>query len=231
MLGCGGRLRARREGIDAFSYGGVDRAFTTRPPSPQLVALGTTASGELATKILHLAAQDDRLRGLAPHRLNVPVHEWVLAQDGWNETAGFFEESTRRVIAWLLDEKWSAVGVDLWRTFAALVNRLKMSRTRHGLEFLYEESEHIPGAAAELERVVFAEGFVRDDDPKHRWFRSWDYQIVTAVRLARFQRSLRDTAYQPAQLVRSAFGSPFVGCASCVSCTTRSALTKDSMFV
>ena len=94
------------------------------------------------------------------------------------------------MLKWLLDESWGAVGVNLWTTFLGILTRIKSASSRHGLDELYIAADHIPGAPAEIEKIVFAAGFVREDDSQRRWYKSWDEQIVQSVQFHKFRRSL-----------------------------------------
>jgi hypothetical protein len=171
----------------------------------QLIALATRACNELAAKIIAVAAEDDTLRILTPHRLHVPIHRWLMAQDEWKFAPGFHEKALYHALKWLLDEAWGAEGIDLWMTFLAILIRLKSSLNRRGLDDLYIAADHIPGAAAEIEKIVCARDFVREDDREHRWFKSWDEQIVQSVQFEKLTKSLAAAARSPGEMLTEAF--------------------------
>ncbi|MGI8426320.1 MAG: SIR2 family protein [Actinomycetota bacterium] len=171
----------------------------------QLIAVGTLACSELASKIITQAAKGDNLGALKPHRLHVPVHRWLTEQDKWKFGSGFHDETLSRLLIWLLDESWGAEGVNLWTTFLRILTRLRGTLTRHGLCDLYVAAEHIPGASAEIEKVVFADGFVREDDRERRWYKSWDEQIVQSVQFERFRKALAAAEKSPAGMLDEAF--------------------------
>ena len=59
---------------------------------------------------------------------------------------------------------WAEHSIDLWDVFLSLLNRILKEHRRQGLDELYEISEHVEGARERIEKVVFAEDFVREDD-------------------------------------------------------------------
>lgn len=171
----------------------------------QLIALGTPVSNELTAKIIAVAAEDDNLRVVVPHRLHVPLHRWVMAQEEWRFAAGFHDKALNHALKWLLDEAWGAEGIDLWTTFLAILTRLKSSLSRQGIDDLYVTTDHIPGATAQIEKIVFAKEFVREDDREHRWFKAWDEQIVQSVHFEKFRKSLEAKARLPNEMLTEAF--------------------------
>jgi len=171
----------------------------------QLIAIGTPVCHQLASKIVAVAAEDDNLRVLKPHPLHVPVHRWLAEQDEWVFEAGFRHERLGCVLKWLLDDSWGGVGVNLWTTFLGILTRIKSTPSRHGLDDLYLAAEHIPGARAEIEKIVFAAGFVREDDIGRRWYKSWDEQIVQAVQFEKFSKVLAAIATSPTEMLAEAF--------------------------
>jgi len=169
-----------KEGL-LFQVGAFCRPSQALHLCRQLIAFGTPACNELASKIVAVAAEDDNLRVLKPHPLHVAVHRWLLEKDEWKFEVGFHDKRLGRVLKWLLDESWGAVGIDLWTAFLGILTRIKSTSSRHGLDELYIAAEHIPGAAAEIEKIVSAAGFVREDDRERRWYKSWDEQIVQSI--------------------------------------------------
>jgi hypothetical protein len=173
-----------------------------------LVSLKTPACQDLAAKLLRDAAEEgDLSRLLKPHAQNVILHQWLMDSDVEWPFQSRFNKSLRSTVAWLLDGEWSAHGINLWATFLGILSRLRSNPARHGLDDLYTISEHIPGAAAELEKIVLAADFVREDDRERRekrWFKSWDEQIVRAVQIENFKRWLRNGDRSPHQMLAEA---------------------------
>ena len=89
--------------------------------------------------------------------------------------------------------------------FLAILTRLKSSLDRRGLDDLYIAADHIPGAAAEIEKIVCARDFVREDDKEYRWFKSWDERIVQSVKFEKFTQSLAAAAKSPSEMLTEAF--------------------------
>lgn len=176
----------------------------------QLVSMGTPACGELVLKMIWEGARDKDLSVLRPHPLHAPIHQWFIEQRDWRMPSpdGLSHQSLSKLLKWLLESEWASVGVDLWDTFLRILNRLKNGVVRRGLDDLYTAAEHITGACAEIEKVVFAPGFVRADDSQRRWYRAWDEQIVTSIRLKKAdkatQRILGDTSLSPAGKLKEA---------------------------
>lgn len=197
----------------------------------QLIVLQTPTCDEFVLKILAAAAEDDYLNALKPHRLNVSIHRWVMEQQDWTfhsrlhdkikvpikgatqavrvfGTFAHFEFHGRRLMRlckWLLEEAWGAEGINLWTTFLSILTRIKSNPGRHGLDDLYVVAQHIPGASAEIEKVVFAKDFVREDDLQLRWFKSGDEQIVQSVQFEKFAKSLAAATRSPGELLTEAF--------------------------
>ncbi len=192
----------------------------------QLIVLQTPACDEFVIKILATAADDDNLNAIKPHLLNVPVHRWVMERQDWKFPSwpdpkmaikgatqavlmfGTFGVHGRRVVRvwkWVLDEAWAAEGINLWTTFLSILNRIISNPARHGLDDLYVIAQHIPGASAEIEKIVFANEFVREDDVEHRRFKSGDEQIVQSVRFEKFAKSLAAATRSPGELLTEAF--------------------------
>lgn len=193
-----------KEGL-LFQLGAFCRPTQAPHLCRHLITLGTPACNELASKIVAAAAEDDNLRVLKPHPIHVPVHRWLMEQDEWKFEAGFHDKRLGSVFKWLLDESWGAVGINLWTTFLGILTRIKSTSSRHGLDDLYIAAEHIPGAPAEIEKIVFAAGFVREDDRERRWYKSWDEQIAQSVQFDKFRKSLAATARSPTEMLVEAF--------------------------
>ncbi len=171
----------------------------------QLIVLQTTTCEEFVLKILATAAHDDTLNVLKPHPLNVPVHRWIMEQEDWRFHSGLLDKRLQRVLKWLLEEAWGAEGINLWTTFLSILTRIKSNPARHGLDDLYVVAQHIPGASAEIEKIVFVKEFVREDDQQRRWFKSWDEQIVQSVQFEKFAKSLAAATRSPHELLTEAF--------------------------
>lgn len=171
----------------------------------QLVALNSPRCNELVAKIIQVAAENDNLRILTPHPLHVPIHCWLMAQDEWKFASGSYGKSTKHVLTWLLDESWGAQGIDLWRTFLAVLMRMKSSISRDGLDDLYAAVDHIPGAGYEIEKVVNSKDFIRDNDYQHPWYKNWDQQVVENIRFEKFQKSLAGSDRPPGEILAEAF--------------------------
>lgn len=171
----------------------------------QLIVLQTPACDEFVLKILATAAEDDSLNVLKPHPLNVPVHRWVTEQEDWKFHSGLHDKRLQRVLKWLLEDAWGAEGINLWTTFLGILTRINSNPGRHGLDDLYIVAQHVPGAAAEIEKIVFSKEFVREDDQQRRWFKSWDEQIVQSVRFEKFTKSLAAATTSPSEMLTEAF--------------------------
>lgn len=169
-----------------------------------LVAVATSGCQQLASKLIADAAEDNNLQALKPHPLHVPVHQWLMAQPEWDFGGAFYDDKISRVLKWLLAESWGQTGINLWTTFLAILTRIKSSVTRHGLDDLYNAAEHIPGACTEIERIVLAPEFVREDDQEHRWFKSWDERIVSGVRFAKSKKLLDGKPRSPSEMLAEA---------------------------
>jgi hypothetical protein len=171
----------------------------------QLIALDSPRCNELAAKIIEVAAESDNLRILTPHRLHVPLHRWLMMQEEWKFASGFHGKAAKHILTWLLDEAWGAQGIDLWTTFLAILTRMKSSFSRHGLDDLYTVAAHIPGAASEIEKVINSKDFIREDDKERRWYKSWDQQIVEAIRFEKFRNLFAGSDRPPAEMLAEAF--------------------------
>lgn len=187
-----------------FRLGALCRSNQSPHLCRQLIAIGTPSCNELASKIFTQAVEDDNLKALKPNSLHVPVHRWLMEQVEWKFDSGFYDKRLGRVLTWLLDESWGPEGINLWTTFVAILTRMKSTLTRHGLDDLYVAAEQIPGAAAEIEKIVFAPGFVREDDRERRWYRTWDEGIVRAVRFEKSKKALEAKTLPPAELLDEA---------------------------
>lgn len=174
----------------------------------QLVSIGTPACAELSRKVISDAARDEHLSVLKPHPLHVPIHRWFINQGDWRIPGGTYDKSLSEPLKWLFEPAWGSVGVDLWDTFLRILNRLRNDVIRRGFEELYAAAAHIPGAVAEIEKVVFAAAFVREDDPSQRWYKSSDEHVVSAIRIRKvesaLEESLVDKSNSPAGLLYEA---------------------------
>lgn len=199
----------------------------------QLIALQTPACDEFVLRILAAAAEDDNLNAIKPHPLNVPVHRWVMCwvteRQDWKLPSGLFYKGPikgatqavrmasafagfglhgkrlMRAWKWLLEEGWGAEGINLWTTFLGILTRVKSNPNRRGLDDLYVIAQHIPGASIEIEKIVFAEEFVREDDLQLRWLKSGDEQIVQSVQFEKFAKSLAAATRSASELLAEAF--------------------------
>ena len=91
----------------------------------------------------------------------------VLERDGLSD-----------LLKWLLDAEWAKHGVDLTATFRELVRMIQGTRERR-LDSLYVATEHIEGAAAEIEKVVLSRSFPRHDGVE----RSWDKRVIEEIKV------------------------------------------------
>ena len=148
-----------------------------------LIAVGTPGCVELAREILRVATQEDEFRTLSPDRVHLPVHQFVLSDTWWVlEHSGL-----ENLLKWLLDAEWSKHGVDLAATFRHILSRSMQGTRERNLNSLYLASEHIPGAAAEIEKVVFSANFSRGHD---RVESSWDKRVIEEVKEEKLRRLL-----------------------------------------
>jgi hypothetical protein len=158
---------------------------------PQLVALGTKGCERVLLSVFRNAGEGDkwqalnRWQTLKPHPQYMSLYKWVL--EHWPE---FEQNNSEACFTWLLEKGWAECGIDLWATFLSLLNRIVTGSRRGGLDQLYEVCQHIKGAPERIEKIVFASDFVREDDPKHRWFKDWDLQTLESVRYEKFKRAL-----------------------------------------
>jgi hypothetical protein len=159
--------------------------------SPHLAVLRTKGTQRVLLSVFRNAEEGDRWQvlnkwqALKPHPKYLNVHRWVL--DCWPE---FVQDHSEVCFGWLLDKEWAEHGVDLWETFLSLLNRISTGIERVRLDDLYKACQHIQGAAERVEKIVLASDFVRDDDPKHRWFKEWDLQTVESVRFEKFKSAI-----------------------------------------
>jgi hypothetical protein len=157
--------------------------------SPHLIKLGTELSNKILFSLLKKVSDDNAWHDINPHPIYYDVHEWVLKK--W---PSFTFGHEKQCFTWLLDKEWAKHGMGLWETFLSLLNRIVTSTKRLGLDHLYEASQHIEGASEQIEKIIFAPDFMREDDPKHRWFKDWDLQTLESVRYEKFKRSVLDGA-------------------------------------
>ncbi|MCA1839469.1 MAG: SIR2 family protein [Actinobacteria bacterium] len=161
--------------------------------APQLVALGTPRSEKALLLMFRDGVEGEKGSApviwptLQPHPKHVNVHQWVLSH--WPD---FAQNNSEACFEWLLNKEWEDAGIDLWQTFLSVLNRIVAGDRRLGLDALYSKAEHIEGAHERIEKVVFAPGFVREDDTDRKWFKSWDEQTLESIRYAKFQKARSD---------------------------------------
>lgn len=156
-----------------------------------LLAQGTSGCLDLAFKIFCSEAEETTLYQLPPHSLLVQLHRWVLQEKIWEHS------SADTVIRWLLSKEWSDHGVDLGATFHEILSNIIKNTKREGLAELYAESEDIPGATEEIEKLVFASDFIRHGNDSN-----WrDKGIVQDIREKSYRRSLRGRDLSPEELL------------------------------
>jgi hypothetical protein len=159
--------------------------------APHLVALGTAGCERVLLSVFRNAGEGERWQALniwqtlKPHPQYLSLYKWVL--EHWPE---FEQDNSEACFAWLLDKGWIEHRIDLWGTFLSLLNRVISGSRRVGIEQLYDVCQHIEGAPERIEKIVFASDFVREDDPKQRWFKDWDLQTLESVRYEKFKRAI-----------------------------------------
>jgi hypothetical protein len=184
---------------------------------PHLLTLGTRGCMDLASRIFCGSAKERSLYQLPPHPLHLPLHRWVLKEKLWehgNEDA---------VMRWLLDERWNDHGVDLKATFREMFEHVQKNPEREGMDDLYAAAQDIPGAAAEIERLVFSPGFIRGS--------GWrEESIVREIRERKYKLSLRDRNLPPQELLDAAQeadkGMPDADAIICVADAVRTLLRE-----
>jgi hypothetical protein len=60
------------------------------------------------------------------------------------------------------------------------------------LDDLYDVCHNIEGANERIEKIVLSKDFVREDDPDHRWFKSWDESVVKHIKFEKFKSRIRN---------------------------------------
>lgn len=159
--------------------------------TPHLVALGSPACERVLASLFHTMEGEDRWYGFSPHPKYLSVHAWALKN--WPE----FADATycRRTFAWLVHKEWPDQGIDLWDVFVSLLNRIASSKKTQMLDDLYDVCEHIEGARERIEKIVFAPGFIREEerDRERPWNKSWDEQVVEHVRYEKFKTLIRSS--------------------------------------
>ena len=153
---------------------------------PHLLALGKPQSERVLLSMFKDAGEEDRWQALKPHPKYLSIHKWVLIH--WPD---FAYAHAKQCFAWLLDKGWVEHGIDLWETFLSLLNRIVTGVHVTDLISLYDVCQHIEGAPERIEKIVFAPGFVREDDSKHRWFKSWYQRVLDYVQYEKFTRTIR----------------------------------------
>ena len=163
----------------------------------QLVFLRTPSCLLLARRFFTAAADADNLAVLKPHKMNVPVHKWVLDQ----EELHFDKEQNRRLYKWLLDGGWAGFGVDLWGTFLKLLATIKAESYHHGLEELYEAAQHVPGAMGEIEKLALpppsSDGLVPKPRTSH-------YSVARSIQIERYKQLIHSGSLTPADKLAAA---------------------------
>jgi hypothetical protein len=143
-----------------------------------LIAVGNPSCTDLMRHILRVLAQDDAFRVLSPDHVHLPVHQFVLADPSWQ----LEHDGIENLLKWLLDAEWAKHGVDLMVTFQHLSSRIVSSPRERRLDALYVATEHIPGAATEIEKIVFATSFPRRND---RVENAWDKRVIEEIKQER----------------------------------------------
>jgi len=160
--------------------------------APHLIELGTKTCERVLLSVLKNVEAGEKWQVLSkwqtlqPHPKYISVHKWVM--EHWPE---FVQDGSEACFTWLLDKSWAELGIDLWDAFLSLLNRIITGNRRLGLNDLYDVCQHIEGARERIEKLVFAPDFVREDDPKHRWFKSWDQQVVDHVKYEKFKTLIK----------------------------------------
>jgi len=172
---------AEREAV-LFRVGAMCRSRERPHLCHHLIAVGTPACFDLTRQIIRAAAEDDQLRVLSPDRVHVPIHQWVLREAAWPDD----RDALENFLKWILDADWAKHGVDVSTAFREVLSRVANSSRERVLDSLYRISEHIPGAAAEIERVALAPGFVRTHDQVER---SWDRHVVEEIKQEKLRRA------------------------------------------
>ena len=148
-----------------------------------LLLLKTTACKRILVSICRKVGYWPALQ---PTTNNLIVYNWVLAN--WSSYDQNYSED---LLKWLLDKQWVDHGIDLWSSFLSILNHINSSNSRLGFEKLYDICLTIEGAREKIEKIVFAEGFVRDDDPDYRWFKDWDLDIQDNIRFEKFKNLIQ----------------------------------------
>jgi hypothetical protein len=148
-----------------------------------LIALGSPACLDLARQILRGVAQEDEFRVLSPDHIHLAVHQFVLTDPEWQ----IEHDGVENQLKWLLDAEWGKHGVDLTVTFRRLLSRVLSSPRERKLDLLYITTEHIPGAAAEIEKIALATGFPPRND---RVESSWDKHVIEKIKKEKLRRLL-----------------------------------------
>ena len=156
--------------------------------SPHLVAVRSEACEKVLLAVFRMP-EGERWQALKPHPKYLSVYKWVL--EHWPK---FIQDNSEACFAWLLGKGWVEHGIDTWETFLSLLNRIVTGSRMLWLDHLYDVCQHIEGAPERIEKIVFAPDFVREDDPQHRWFKSWDLQTLESVRYEKFKRAILDGA-------------------------------------
>ena len=148
-----------------------------------LIAVGSPACTDLVRHILRVVAQDGDFRVLSPDPVHLPVHQFVLA----DSMSQFELDGVGNLLKWLLDVEWTKHGLDLMVTFRHLLSRIVSSPRDRQLDSLYVATEHIPEAAAEIEKIVFATAFPRRND---RVESLWDKRVIVQIKEEKLRRLL-----------------------------------------
>lgn len=160
--------------------------------APHLIELATDTCERVLLSIFRNIEEGEkwqvlsRWQALQPHPKYLSVHKWVM--EHWPE---FVQDGSEACFTWLLDKSWVEHGIDLWDAFLSLLNRIITGSRRLGLKDLYNVCQHIEGARERIEKLVFAPEFVPEDDPEHKWFKSWDQKVVDHVKYEKFKTLIK----------------------------------------
>ncbi|MCK4642457.1 SIR2 family protein [bacterium] len=154
--------------------------------SPHMVELGTKSCERVLTSVLKNAREDNPWRSFKPHPLYISTHKWVVKN--W---PNFTFDHAKECFDWLLDKSWVGHGIDPFETFLSLLNRIVSGESKSELKDLYDVCQHIESASEQIEKIVLAPDFVRGDDTKHRWFKSWDQRVLDHVQYEKFKKILQ----------------------------------------
>jgi len=154
---------------------------------PHMIKLGTKLCERVLISILE-NAQDNIWQILKPHPLYLNVYNWAIKNWPNFTWPDFAKDPSKECFEWLLDKNWVEHGVDIYETFFSLLNRIVSRRKMNEISDLYAVCQHVENAPERIEKIVFSPDFVREDDPKREWFKSWDIQNRESVRFGKFKK-------------------------------------------